>query len=223
VKVQGHWERIYRSKRPEQVSWYRPHLDTSLALIEFATSGDRSASIIDVGGGASTLVDDLIERGYNDVTVLDISQASLDLTKTRLARVDSVRYISGDATSPIFSDRHYDVWHDRAVFHFLTSSSDRSAYVRNAAMAVRPGGHIILSTFGPEGPARCSGLDVVRYSVEELHAEFGAQFHLIQSSIEVHQTPSGTTQQFVYCLCSLGKSNDQGLGGQGQGEPEPLK
>jgi len=201
--VQEHWEKIYRSKLPDQVSWYRPHLDTSLDLIEFATRGDRSVSIIDVGGGASTLVDDLIERGYGDVTVLDISQAALDVIRTRLAGVGSVRYMAGDVTKPVFSEARYDLWHDRAVFHFLTGPDERRAYVRNVATAVRPGGHIILSTFGPEGPTQCSGLDVVRYNAEELHAEFGAHFQLMQSSMEVHETPFGTTQQFVYCLCSV--------------------
>jgi len=203
--VQEHWEKIYKSKPPEKVSWYRPHLETSLALIEFATGGERSASIIDVGGGTSTLVDDLIGAGYSDVTVLDISRAAVEMTKARLTRARSVRTMVGDVTKPIFVDGCYDVWHDRAVFHFLTSPADRKAYVGNVARAVRPGGHIILSTFGPEGPTRCSGLEVVRYSAEEVHAEFGARFQLIQSSMEVHETPFGTTQQFVYCLCSLNR------------------
>jgi 2-polyprenyl-3-methyl-5-hydroxy-6-metoxy-1,4-benzoquinol methylase len=206
--VQEHWEKIYRSKLPDEVSWYRPHLDTSLDMIEFATHGDRTASIIDVGGGASTLVDDLVERGYKNVTVLDISQAALDLTRSRLAKFNSLQYIIRDVTKPIFAGATYDVWHDRAVFHFLTSPQDRQAYVCNVATAVRPGGHIILSTFGPEGPAKCSGLDVVRYSADELHSEFGTHFQLIQSSMELHRTPFGTTQQFVYCLCSLERTGN---------------
>ena len=204
MQNEQHWEGIYTTKAADQVSWFRPHLELSFALIERSTRGDRAASIIDVGGGASTLVDDLLELGYQNVTVLDISQAALDVTRKRVGRAgQKVRWLQGDVTQPGVSPRAYDVWHDRAVFHFLTESEDRAAYVRNVASAVKPGGYVIVSTFGPEGPTRCSGLDVVRYDAEALHREFGGRFHLLESAKELHQTPFGTTQQFLYCYCTF--------------------
>jgi len=204
MDAQEHWEKIYGTKAPDRVSWFRPHLETSFGLIERAARGDRSASIIDVGGGASTLVDDLIERGYVNVTVLDISQAALDLAQNRLHKAaECVRWLRADVTQSDFPPRSFDVWHDRAVFHFLTRPEDRVAYVRNVAAAVKPGGHVIVSTFGPQGPTKCSGLDVVRYDAESLHGEFGARFRLVESLKELHDTPFGTTQQFLYCYCAL--------------------
>jgi 2-polyprenyl-3-methyl-5-hydroxy-6-metoxy-1,4-benzoquinol methylase len=203
MNIQAHWEKIYGTKAPDQVSWFRPHLQRSLALIERA-GPDRSASIIDVGAGAATLVDDLILVGYRDITVLDISQAAIEIAKGRLGQAAmSIRWLRADVTDEIFSPHCYDVWHDRAVFHFLTKREDRLAYVRNVACAVKPGGHVIVSTFGPEGPERCSGLDVLRYDAESLHHEFGARFRLVESSKELHRTPFGTTQQFLYCHCTL--------------------
>lgn len=197
-----HWEVVYGAKAPDQLSWFRPHLETSLALIERATQGRRSESIIDVGGGASTLVDDLIGRGYQNLTVLDICQAALDLAQQRLGKgAERVRWLSRDVTQPGLDPHSFDVWHDRAVFHFLTTAEERVAYVRNVAMAVEAGGHVIVSTFGPEGPTKCSGLDVARYDAESLHDEFGSHFRLVQSSTELHQTPFGTMQQFLYCYC----------------------
>ena len=199
----SHWEKIYRTKARDAVSWYRSHLDRSLALIESA-SLDRAAGIIDIGGGESTLVDDLLARGYHDLTILDISQTALDVTKARLGEPGkSIHWICADVTQADLPAHAFDVWHDRAVFHFLISKEQRSAYVRLAARAVRPGGHVIVSTFGPEGPAKCSGLDVSRYDAESLHGEFGKRFKLIDSSEELHQTPFGTTQQFLYCHCRL--------------------
>lgn len=198
--MQRHWENIYGTKAPDQVSWFRPHLETSLALIERAGSGDRSISIIDVGGGASTLVDDLLERGYRNITVLDISSAALGVARKRLGEAaEAVRWVCADVTQSALPERSLDVWHDRAVFHFLTKPEDRLAYIQNVELAVKPGGHVIISTFGPEGPVKCSGLDVVRYDAQSLHAEFGARFHLVESSKEFHVTPSGTEQQFLYC------------------------
>ena len=204
MEVQQHWENVYETKAPDQVSWFSPHLETSLALIERVTQDDLSASIIDVGGGASTLVDDLILKGYCNVTVLDISQAALDVAKKRLSNsAEAVRWLRADVAQSNFPAGSFDVWHDRAVFHFLTSPEDRIAYVKNVALAVKPGGHVIVSTFGPEGPAKCSGLDVVRYDAESLHGQFGVRFRLLESSKELHSTPFGTTQQFVYCHCLL--------------------
>jgi 2-polyprenyl-3-methyl-5-hydroxy-6-metoxy-1,4-benzoquinol methylase len=203
MDVKTHWEKIYTTKASDQVSWYRQHLETSLALIERAAS-NLSASIIDVGGGESTLVDDLIARGFQDVTVLDVSQVAIEACRKRLGEsAERVHWLVADITQVELGPGAYDVWHDRAVFHFLTDPQQRVAYVRQVARSVRPGGHVIVSTFGPEGPTKCSGLDVVRYDSDSLHREFGARFRLVDSSKELHETPFGTTQQFLYCYCRV--------------------
>lgn len=203
VDSKAHWEKVYRTRRPDQVSWYRPHLDVSLALIGEAAPG-RDACIIDVGGGESTLVDDLLARGYRRVSVLDVSATALDVARERLGReADKVRWYCGDITTIELPAHRYDVWHDRAVFHFLTSASNRAAYVRRVARSVKPGGQVIVATFGPEGPTQCSGLDVVRYGAEALHDEFGARFRLVRHLTELHRTPAGAIQQFTYCYCNV--------------------
>ncbi|MBZ5685469.1 MAG: class I SAM-dependent methyltransferase [Acidobacteriia bacterium] len=203
MDVQSHWEKIYTEKAPDAVSWYRPHLETSLKLVEQVASGP-SVSIIDVGGGESTLVDDLLARGYDNVTVLDVSQTAIDANRKRLGKAaERVRWLAADITKVDLEPSAYDVWHDRAVFHFLTAPSDRVAYVRQVARAVKRSGHVIVSTFGPEGPMKCSGLDVVRYDAESLHREFGVHFRLLGNSKELHHTPFGTVQQFLYCYCRL--------------------
>ncbi len=185
------------------MSWYSPHLETSLALIHRA-AGPNSASFIDVGGGESTLVDDLLARGYQNITILDISQTAIYVTKKRLKEhAEQVQWLAGDVTKIALPRGAYDVWHDRAVFHFLTGTDERLAYVRQVAHAVRPGGYVIVSTFGPEGPTKCSGLDVVRYDADSLHEQFGARFQLVDSVKELHQTPFGTMQQFLYCYCRI--------------------
>ena len=200
---QTHWDRIYKEKAPDAVSWYRPHLETSLDLIK-KLAPERTSAIIDVGGGESTLVDDLLAHGYHDITVLDISQTAIEANRKRLAELSNhVKWIVGNITRIDFQPAVYDVWHDRAVFHFLTASNDRVAYVRQVAQAVKQGGHVIVSTFGPEGPTKCSGLNVVRYDSESLHNEFGVHFRLLGSTKELHQTPFGTTQQFLYCYCRV--------------------
>jgi len=201
MDTQGHWEDIYGTKTPAEMSWFRPHLETSLALIERVAS-DRSASIIDVGGGESTLVDDLIGRGYCNVTVMDISPTAIEHTKKRLGLASQqVTWLVADITQACLRAHSYDVWHDRAVFHFLKEPAQRLAYVRQVASAAKQGGHVIVGTFGPEGPDKCSGLDVMRYDADSLHAEFGSRFRLVESSKELHHTPFGTTQQFLYCYC----------------------
>jgi len=203
VDVKTHWEKVYTAKAPESFSWYRAHLETSLALIERAAVA-RSASIIDIGGGESTFVDDLLLRGYKNLTVLDVSQTAIEVTKKRLGRAtEQVRWLVGDIIEIELEPRAYDLWHDRAVFHFLTTPERRIAYVQQVTRAVKPGGHVIVSTFGPEGPTECSGLKVMRYGAESLHGEFGGRFRLVESSKELHQTPFGTTQQFLYCYCRL--------------------
>ena len=195
----SHWENVYRTKQPTEVSWYRAHLDLSLKLIEEA-AGSRDAHIIDVGGGESTLVDDLLARGYRNLHVLDISATAIAVARKRLgAAADGVDWLCGDVTSFAFALHRYDVWHDRAVFHFLTAEHDRIAYVRQVAHAVRPGGHVIVATFGPEGPTQCSGLNVARYDPEGLQREFGSGFRWVKHCTDLHRTPAGSVQQFIYC------------------------
>jgi SAM-dependent methyltransferase len=201
VNARLHWESVYNTKAPNEVSWYRPHLDTSLSFIEQAAR-DRSAHIIDAGGGESTLVEDLLKRGYTNLTLLDISSTAIEVTKARLGKLaDQVKWLVADVTSKELPAQAYDIWHDRAVFHFLSTASDRAAYVRSVKNSVKSGGHVIIGTFGPEGPAKCSGLDVARYDAESLHREFGRRFRVIDHVTELHQTPFGTTQQFLYCFC----------------------
>jgi ubiquinone/menaquinone biosynthesis C-methylase UbiE len=198
-----HWERVYRTKQPTEVSWYRPHLELSLRLIEEAAP-NRGAQIIDVGGGESTLVDDLLNRGYGNLSVLDVSSTKLDVAKERLGdNAGTVNWLCGDVTTIAFTGHQYDVWHDRAVFHFLTEPTERAAYVRQVTRAVKLGGHVIVATFGPEGPTQCSGLSVVRYDPNSLHSEFGTSFQLVKHLTELHQTPAGSIQQFTYCFCNL--------------------
>ncbi|MGE5169222.1 MAG: class I SAM-dependent methyltransferase [Rudaea sp.] len=198
-----HWERVYRTRQPTEVSWYRPHLDLSLRLIE-AAAPQRDARIIDVGAGESTLVDDLLERGYRNLTAIDISSVALDVAKARVGeRGRDVAWLHGDIRTFPFGRHVYDVWHDRAVFHFLVDRDDRAAYVRQVLHALRPGGHAIVATFGPEGPTRCSGLDVRRYAPDALHAEFGGNFRLVRHLTELHRTPAGVTQPFTYCFCRI--------------------
>jgi SAM-dependent methyltransferase len=200
MDTRTHWETVYGTKAPDAVSWFRPHLENSLALIE-RVAADRSTAIIDVGGGASTLVDDLLARGYQNLTVLDIAATALEATKKRLgSAAERVDWLVADMTQVGLPPHTYDVWHDRAVFHFLTALEQRIAYVEKAASAVKHGGHLIVGTFGLDGPAKCSGLDVVRYSAKLLHREFGERFDLVESLEELHNTPFGTTQQFLYCL-----------------------
>jgi 2-polyprenyl-3-methyl-5-hydroxy-6-metoxy-1,4-benzoquinol methylase len=203
MNAANHWEKIYREKAPDAVSWYRPHLEMSLDLIEKAASA-RSAAIIDIGGGESTLVDDLLARGYQNVTVLDISSTAIEVTKQRLGVAsERVQWVAGDIVRAHLSPSAYDVWHDRAVFHFLTAADQRAAYIYQVVKAVKPGGHVLISTFGPEGPTKCCGLEVMRYDAESLHAQFGKRFRLLESFKELHETPFGTTQQFLYCCCRI--------------------
>jgi 2-polyprenyl-3-methyl-5-hydroxy-6-metoxy-1,4-benzoquinol methylase len=162
----------------------------------------RSAAIIDVGGGASTLVDDLLSDGRERITVLDLSAAALETAKARLgARGEKVQWVEANVLEADLPSNAFDVWHDRAVFHFLTSPQDRDAYVRKVLQAVKPGGLVIVATFAEDGPTKCSGLPVMRYTAGELHAEFGETFELLGHERETHHTPSGGEQKFVYCFC----------------------
>ena len=201
MQSKEHWERVYSTKAPTAVSWYQEHAALSVRLIE-KTGVPKTAAIIDVGGGASTLVDDLLARGYHNVTVLDLSATALQAAKARLgSRADSVTWIEADICRAALPENAYDVWHDRAVFHFLTAPGDRQAYVRTTLRSVRPGGHVIVATFAEDGPTQCSGLPVMRYSADELHAQFGKAFALVAHDRESHHTPFGTIQEFTYCYC----------------------
>ncbi len=201
MQSKEHWEKVYTSKATDAVSWFQPHADLSVDLIK-GTGAALDAAIIDVGGGASTLVDDLLAAGYTDLTVLDLSAAALAAARRRLgSKASGVRWIEADVTQANLPAHHFDVWHDRAVFHFLTSPEDRAAYVRTVFRAVKPGGHVIVATFAEDGPDKCSGLPVMRYRADQLHHEFGEAFTLLRHQKEAHHTPSGTVQQFVYCYC----------------------
>ena len=198
-----HWDRVYTTKGPENVSWYRPHLERSLAFLEAARI-DPDAAVIDVGGGASTLVDDLLGRGFSNVTVLDLSRSALDAARERLGpRADRVRWICADVLEADLPAGTYDFWHDRAVFHFLRDPLSRARYVEAVRRSLKPGGHVVVATFGPHGPERCSGLEVLRFTAEELHDEFGADFAKIADTTERHTTPWGSEQEFVYCYCRM--------------------
>jgi SAM-dependent methyltransferase len=198
-----HWERIYRVKAPTEVSWYQPEARISLDLIR-RVAPEPSTPIIDVGGGAATLVDGLLDAGYAAVTVLDLAPAALTLAQQRLgAKASRVVWLPADVLDALLPRAAYGVWHDRAVFHFLTNPEDRARYVAQTRHAVRPGGHVIVASFSPEGPPKCSGLDVVRYSPESMHTEFGEGFRLLDSVREDHHTPGGVVQAFVYCLCRV--------------------
>lgn len=197
----AHWEEVYATKSPTAVSWFQPHAALSLQLVE-QTGVPKDAGIIDVGGGASTLVDDLLDAGYSNLTVLDLSDAALAASRARLgSRADAVHWLVGDITQITLPEQAYAVWHDRAVFHFLTTEPQRDAYVAAVMRAVKPGGHVIVATFAEDGPEKCSGLPVARYSAQGLHAQFGNPFTLLRQQREEHHTPFGTVQQFIYCLC----------------------
>lgn len=196
-----HWESVYERKPVDQVSWFRPHLEQSLGYVDRA-SLPKSAAFVDVGAGASTFVDDLLARGFPDVTLVDLSSRALDVARRRLgAQASAVKWLVGDLTRLTLPEQAYDFWHDRAVFHFLQDPADRARYVAQVRRALKPGGHLVVATFGPDGPQRCSELDTMRYSEAELHGQFGPGFLKLDARLEHHQTPSGKQQEFLYCYC----------------------
>ena len=196
---QPHWQGVYTSKGEAEVSWFQESPATSLEMIELA-GVSPAAAIIDIGGGASRLVDALRDRGFQAVSVLDLSSAALETAKARLgAHSDQVEWIVADVTTwqPA---RSYDLWHDRAAFHFLTDAPDRAAYVACLTKAIKTGGHAIIATFAPDGPERCSGLPVMRYDPESLGAMLGGAFTLVNSRRHEHTTPWGAKQRFQFSL-----------------------
>ena len=194
-----HWETIYQTKSPSKVSWYQERPIKSLQLIK-EMGVHKDAQVIDIGGGASSLADHLLNAGYKHVTVLDISAKALENSKQRLGKqAKEIQWMVGDITQVDLPSGSYDIWHDRAVFHFLTQAEDRKRYVDVLGKSLKPGGHLIIATFAADGPPKCSGLDVMRYSADGLRRELGEKFRLVKSLDEVHQTPFDTQQKFVFC------------------------
>jgi SAM-dependent methyltransferase len=197
LERQSHWQNVYQTKGERDVSWFQETPTISLDLI-LATGVGPDASIIDIGGGASRLVDALLADGFRAVTVLDVSAKALATSRERLGpRAGSVSWIVADVTA-WRPDKSYDFWHDRAAFHFLTDPGDRIAYAACVRNTVRPGGHVIIGTFAPDGPERCSGLPVVRHDAASIGKVLGPSFTLIESCRHDHQTPGGTLQRFQF-------------------------
>ncbi|HET9109122.1 MAG TPA: class I SAM-dependent methyltransferase [Steroidobacteraceae bacterium] len=197
---QDHWQNIYRTKSADSVSWYRPRLDVSLELLT-AAGMSATSRVIDVGGGASTLVDDLLDRGLRNVSVLDLSEQALAVAQRRLGeRAKLVKWYAGDVLDIALPSGGFDLWHDRAVLHFLTDVSDAKRYAQIAASALPIGGHAVIAGFAPAGPERCSGLPVARRSAEDIAAIFAPAFTLVHERTERHRTPAGSEQLFAYAL-----------------------
>jgi trans-aconitate methyltransferase len=196
---QAHWRKVYKEKGEKQVSWFQEKPAISLELIH-GIGVKQNSAIIDIGGGASRLVDVLVRDGYRDLTVLDLSDDAVAITRSRLAeRAVLVKWIVADMTEWEPS-REYDLWHDRAAFHFLTEAADRAAYLDRMRQAIRPGGHTIIGTFAIDGPDRCSGLPVIRYDATLLSAALGRAFALIGTRRHDHTTPAGGVQQFLFSV-----------------------
>ena len=199
MQSKDHWEHVYSTKAANAVSWYQPHAGHSMQMIQ-TTGVATTAAVIDVGGGASTLVDDLLAANYSDLSVLDLSAAALDVAQARLcSHAAKVKWIQADITQVQLPAHAFDLWHDRAVFHFLTAPEQRQRYVRQLAHALKPDGHVIIATFAADGPTQCSGLPVMRYRADQLAAEIGESFTLLQHQQAAHHTPFATTQLFTWC------------------------
>jgi SAM-dependent methyltransferase len=199
MESETHWRTVFESNDSTAVSWYQPHLDVSLGMIS-RTGVGKDCELLDVGGGDSTLVDDLVLRGFSSVTVLDIASSAIERAKLRLGEAcGCVVWKQGDILLTPLPDRYIDVWHDRAVFHFFVEELKRREYVSKASNAIRPHGHLVIATFASDGPERCSGLPTMRYSQSGLAQEFKQDFILIESQTESHLTPQGREQRFIYC------------------------
>ncbi len=194
----AHWDKIYNKYSPDELGWHQEYPDTSLRFIGEAGLG-RDARIIDIGGGTSRLTEVLLDKNYNYLSVFDISSNALRASRERLGkRGKRITWIEGDITTYVFN-QEYDVWHDRAVFHFLTEKTDRNNYLKTLDSTLSTRGHVIISTFSPEAPPKCSGLPIMRYTPELLQNEIGSRFNLINSTEEMHNTPGNTQQKFIYC------------------------
>jgi SAM-dependent methyltransferase len=203
MDTREHWDAVYRADGPEQHSWFQAEARLSRRLIE-RVAPSRETRIVDIGAGASQLVDALLHAGYHALTVLDIAPAALEQAQRRLGSVaGTVSWQVGDVRKVGFPPRSFDVWHDRAVFHYLVDAADRSAYLRELQGALCPGGHVILATFADDGPGHCSGLPVACYSAESLHDALGPAFHLVESHREIHRTPARAEQVFTYVACEF--------------------
>lgn len=205
-----HWNKVYKTKKATQVSWFQEHAETSLKLIKKYVK-NKDAHIIDIGAGASTLVDDLIAENYTNIDLLDISEEALSATKNRnntYSHDSKLGWHYGDVLDYQLAFQHYDIWHDRAVFHFLTDPADQQKYILQVLHALKPGGTVIISTFGPQGPLKCSGLPIVRYDHQTLHKTFGQAFELLEHGEDDHLTPAGAIQKFIYCCCRLQQDNN---------------
>ena len=199
MNSQEHWQNVYQSKAATETSWFQSHLHTSLDWIAQAKP-DRSASILDVGSGESTLVDDLLASGYRALTILDLAPQAIERSRQRLGdAAASVNWVAGDITHVPLPPAAYDLWHDRAVFHFLTEPGQRLDYMRQLTQSLKPDGHVIFATFGPEGPEKCSGLPTMRYDEQSISQQFGPGFRLVRNAIVAHTAPFETQQQFLYC------------------------
>ena len=200
---QAHWEGVYTTKGEKEVSWFQDNPAFSLELIKAVGAAPETA-IIDIGGGASRLVDNLLAKGFHALTVLDLSGAALDAAKARLgAQAEKVNWIVADVTL-WKSSKTYDIWHDRAAFHFLTEERDRAAYIIRLTRALKTGGHAIVATFAPDGPERCSGLPIMRYDAETLGRTLGHGFELVETRRQAHATPWGATQSFQFSVFRFG-------------------
>lgn len=199
VERKEHWDVVYGEKSEAQLSWHQDDPRLSLELIEMS-GATANSSAIDIGGGTSRLASSLLAMGLHDITVLDLSQVALDTARNRLGQAgEKVKWISADITSWV-PDRYYDLWHDRAVFHFLVDPAERAAYLKSLSRAVSVGGHVIIATFAPDGPEKCSGLPVVRYSPSDLAEILGESFEIVAHRHHLHQTPSGKRQSFQFSL-----------------------
>jgi SAM-dependent methyltransferase len=199
MNQKDHWEQVYSTSLTQKLGWYEPHLQTSLSWIKGLNLA-VGAPVIDVGGGASTLVDDLLEAGYRSITVLDISEKAASTVMARLGkRAELATWLEGDITSVDLPEHYFELWHDRAVFHFLTEQNQQRKYRETLKKALKPGGHLIVGTFAPEAPAKCSGLPVQRYSPKQLENTLGGEFELKRHHKELHITPGGVEQMFLYC------------------------
>lgn len=200
TEQRDHWEQVYRTKQPDAVSWYQREARLSREIIGRVAT-NRDAHVVDVGAGASVLVDGLLADGYRHITVLDISSAALEVARARLGNAAAtVTWCHADVLTASLAADAFDVWHDRAVFHFLTDAAKRAQYLEQVRKSVRRGGHVVMATFAEDGPLKCSGLETCRYSADALRGLFGDEFTLIESYREEHVTPSGSVQAFTYAV-----------------------